>query len=73
VLALHQAICVLRYEPEKLRKITAIVCGYMDGLFGLLGTFESRHPLIASYCKKRSHKPSMIRRGAPATLTGDEV
>lgn len=73
VLALHQAICVLRYEPEKLRKMTAILCGYVDGLFGLLGAFESRHPLIAAYCKKSVHTPATIHRGSPATLTGDEA
>jgi rhamnosyltransferase len=73
VLAVHQAICVLRYEPEKLRKITAILCGYVDGLFGLLGTFESRHPVIAGYCKKSVHKPAAIQPSSPATLTGDNV
>jgi rhamnosyltransferase len=73
VLALHQAICVLRYEPEKLRKITAIVCGYVDGMLGLLGTFERRHPLIAAYCKKSVLKPAAIHHGSRATLTGDEV
>jgi rhamnosyltransferase len=73
VLAIHQAICVLRYEPEKPRKITAILCGYADGLFGFLGTFESRHPLIAAYCKKSGLKPATFRRGSPATLTGDGV
>lgn len=72
VLAVHQAVCVLRYEPEKLRKITAILCGYVDGLFGLLGTFESRHPMIAAYCKKNVHEPA-IHPGSPATLTGDNV
>jgi rhamnosyltransferase len=73
VLALHQAVCVLRYEPDKLRKITAILCGYVDGLFGLLGTFESRHPLIAAYCKKNAHKPAATHPGSSATLTRDNV
>jgi rhamnosyltransferase len=73
VLALHQAVCVLKYEPEKLRKMTAILCGYVDGLFGLLGTFESRHPVIAAYCKKNVHKQATIHHGSPATLTGDDV
>jgi rhamnosyltransferase len=73
VLAMHQAICVLRYEPEKLRKITAILCGCVDGLFGLLGTFESRHPLIADYCKKSARKPDTIHTSSPATLTGDKI
>ncbi|HZC44500.1 MAG TPA: glycosyltransferase, partial [Acidobacteriaceae bacterium] len=73
VLAVHQAVCVLRYEPEKLRKITAILCGYVDGLFGLLGTFESRHPLIATYCRKNVHKQTAPHPGSPTTLTEDNV
>lgn len=70
VLALHQAVCVLKYEPEKLRKITAILCGYVDGLLGLLGTFESRHLVIAAYCARSTHKPAAPHPGTPATLTG---
>ncbi len=49
-LALHQALCVLLFEPQKLRKVTAILFGYLDGLFGRLGPFESRHPRIFSFC-----------------------
>lgn len=70
---MHQAICVLRYEPEKLRKITAILCGYTDGLFGLLGAFESRHPLLAAYCKREVRKAATFRRDPSTTLKGDEV
>jgi rhamnosyltransferase len=73
VLAMHQAICVLRYEREKTRKITAILCGYVDGLLGLLGTFEGRHRLIAAYCKKSVRMPPTIHDGAPAKVTGDEI
>jgi rhamnosyltransferase len=73
VLAIHQSICVLKYEPDKLRKITAILCGYVDGLFGRLGSFESRHPLIAAYCKKSANTPIGFRRDSPAALTGDEA
>jgi rhamnosyltransferase len=73
VLAMHQALCVLRYEPEKLRKVTAILCGYVDGLLGLLGTFEGRHPVIAAYCKKNVRKPAAAQPGSPAALTGDHA
>ncbi|MGA2651963.1 MAG: hypothetical protein ABSF28_15635 [Terracidiphilus sp.] len=73
MLAKHQAISALQYEPEKLRRIAAILCGYADGLFGLLGTFESRHPRIAAYRNKSTLKPSAIHRGSSATLTGDGV
>jgi hypothetical protein len=46
----------------------------VDGLLGLLGTFESRHPVIAAYCKKNLHEPAAVRRpGSPATLTGDNA
>lgn len=73
VLAIHQAICVLRYEPEKLRKITAILCGYLDGLFGLLGTFETRHPRIAAYCMQRVRTQVKAHHGSSAALTGEEA
>jgi rhamnosyltransferase len=51
LLAFLQVLRVLQYEPDKLRKVIAVMCGYLDGLFGLLGTFETRHPHIAAFCK----------------------
>jgi rhamnosyltransferase len=73
VLAMHQALCVIRYEPDKLRKITAILYGYIDGLFGLLGTFENRHPMIAAYCKKNAYKPAAVQPDSSVTLMGDNA
>lgn len=53
LLAVHQSVCVLLFEPRKLAKVAAIWCGYLDGLFGRLGTFESRHPRIHAFCTRR--------------------
>ncbi|KRA76534.1 hypothetical protein ASD78_02520 [Lysobacter sp. Root667] len=61
-LALHQGLCVALFEPDKLRKLTAIACGYFDGRRGKLGTFERLHPRIHAYC-------SGAARGAPAAAT----
>ena len=60
LLAIHQALCVLLFDPQKLKKITAITCGYLDGVFGRLGTFEHRHPRIAAFCKKAGSKQITI-------------
>lgn len=51
-LAFHQALCVLLFEPRKLAKITAIGCGYLDGVRGKLGRFEDRHPRISTFCRR---------------------
>ena len=71
VLAFHQATCVLRYEPDKFRKIIAILVGYLDGLLGRLGAFESRHPGIAAYCMKRVRTPATVHPSSSVELTGD--
>jgi len=55
LLACHQAFCVLLFEEQKLRKVAAILCGYLDGVFGKLGTFENRHPRLFSFCTKRKN------------------
>jgi rhamnosyltransferase len=51
LMAAHQAMCVLLFDSQKLRKLTAIACGHLDGLFARLGTFEHRHPRLAAFCK----------------------
>jgi rhamnosyltransferase len=74
LLAFLQVLRVLQYEPQKLKKVTAITWGYLDGLFGLLGTFENRHPRIAAFCKKS--EPRQIGRdddSTPVTLIGGEA
>jgi rhamnosyltransferase len=43
---------VVLFDSQKLKTLTAIACGYLDGMFGRLGTFERRHPDIAAFCKR---------------------
>jgi rhamnosyltransferase len=64
LMAMHQAMLVLLFDSEKLKKLTAITCGYLDGMFGRLGTFERRHPHIAAFCKRT--RPITIDGDAPA-------
>jgi rhamnosyltransferase len=71
LLAILQVLRVLQYEPQKLKKITAIVCGYLDGVFGRLGTFEQRHPHIAAFCKGSGHKQIPIDSSLSVTVTGE--
>lgn len=49
LMAIQHAVLVLLFESQKLTKISAIACGYLDGKLGRLGTFERRHPRIASF------------------------
>jgi rhamnosyltransferase len=51
----QQAMSVLRFDSHKLKKLTAIACGCLDGMFGRLGTFERRHPRIAAFCRPAGH------------------
>jgi rhamnosyltransferase len=64
LMAIHQGMLVLLFDSQKLKKVAAIVCGYLDGLFGRLGTFERRHPHIAALCKRT--RQTAIRGDAPA-------
>ena len=72
LLAFLQVLRVLQYEPQKLRKVTAITCGYLDGLFGLLGVFEDRHPRIAAFCKKSAPRKLVIDKNSSIMLSGGE-
>lgn len=69
LLALHQAFNVLLFEPQKLRKVLAVACGYVDGRRGRLGTFESLHPRIAAFCKKEPARGDALAGGSPV-VTG---
>jgi rhamnosyltransferase len=71
LLAFLQVLRVLQYEPQKLQKVTAIACGYLDGLFGLLGVFDDRHPRIAAFCKKRAPSKIAIDKNS-VVLSGGE-
>src|SRR5258708_10254669 len=52
LMVIRQAMLVARFDSQKLEKLTAITCGYLDGMFGRLGSFECRHPHIAAYCNR---------------------
>ena len=64
LLALHQAFNVLLFEPQKLRKVLAIACGYVDGRRGRLGAFEDLHPRIAAFCKKEPARSGALAGAA---------
>jgi rhamnosyltransferase len=68
-MAFQQAMCVLRLDSQKLKKLIAIACGYLDGLLGRLGTFESRHPQLAAFCKRTGRKEMPAGAGSPVMLT----
>lgn len=70
-LALHQALCALLFDTDKLKKITAILCGYLDGVFGRLGTFERLHPFVAAFCNKSRSEQIAISGSSTVTVTGD--
>jgi rhamnosyltransferase len=70
LLAVHQAYCVLRFEPQKLEKITAIACGLLDGLLGRLGTFEEQHRHLSKFCKRPACKYVAADGNQSVTLTG---
>jgi len=69
LLAIQQVIRVLQYEPQRLRKVTAIACGYLDGVFGRLGTFEDLHPHIAAFCRQSKRNRVSINGNSSATAT----
>lgn len=70
LLAFLQVVRVLQYEPQKLRKVTAVVCGFLDGVFGRLGPFEERHPHVAAFCKGPTRSVLKIDSTPTLTVTG---
>jgi rhamnosyltransferase len=68
-LVLYWSFCVLLFDSDKLKKITAIACGYLDGVRGRLGTFEDLHPSVASFCKGSKLRRAAI--GDDSTLTAE--
>jgi rhamnosyltransferase len=72
-LAFLQVLRVLQYEPHKIRKVTAIVSGYLDGVLGRLGPFEQQHPHIAAFCKGVRHKGIPIDSNSSLTATGGGI
>jgi rhamnosyltransferase len=70
LMVIQQAVCVLLFDSQKLQKVVAIVCGYLDGIFGTLGVFERRHPHIAAFCNGAGHKKVSI--GGNSTVMATE-
>jgi rhamnosyltransferase len=66
LMMLREATRVLLFDSGKLRKLTAIVCGYVDGMLGRLGPFEERRPRVAAFCKAPRRKEARIDAGSPA-------
>jgi rhamnosyltransferase len=67
-MAIQQAMLVLLFDSQKLKKLIAIACGYLDGMFGRLGRFECTHPHIAAYCNRTGRMavgktPAMAAQG----------
>jgi rhamnosyltransferase len=73
LMAMQQALTVLLFDSQKLEKITAIACGYLDGMFGRLGTFERRHRYLDAFCRRTERKGVAIDRGSSLLATGDEL
>jgi rhamnosyltransferase len=68
LIAIQQAALVLLFDSQKLKKLTAIACGYLDGMLCRLGAFERAHPCIAAYCKETQQMaiheaPTMAAQG----------
>jgi rhamnosyltransferase len=69
LMVIHQAMLVLLLDSQKLKKLTAIAWGYLDGKLGRLGTFERRHPRIASFCKRTGRKQTAIDSSSSVMVT----
>jgi rhamnosyltransferase len=70
LMVIHQAICVGLFDSHKLKKLIAIACGYLDGKFGKLGTFERRHPHIAGFCEETGRR-AMNLAESPAAIAAE--
>jgi rhamnosyltransferase len=69
LMAIQQAMRVLLFDSRKLKKLTAIAFGYVDGLSGRLGTFEQLHPHIAAFCKKTTRRQTRGDGSSTVLLT----
>ncbi|WP_213806672.1 glycosyltransferase [Granulicella sp. dw_53] len=72
LMAIQQGLLVLWFDSKKLEKVTAIACGYLDGVLGRLGTFERQHPYIASFCKRSGRKRIAIEDSSSLMATGSK-
>ncbi len=69
-LVLYWALCVVLFDTDKLRKLTAMACGFLDGLLNRLGTFEERHPHITAFCDRDERSLKNAGHDAAVTMTG---
>lgn len=70
LMVLQQAFAVLLFDSQKVKKLSGIACGYLDGLFGRLGTFENRHPRIRAFCRGTERKQAVL--GGSSSAAGCE-
>jgi len=70
-MTLQQAMSVLLFDSHKVKKLTAMACGCLDGMRGRLGTFERRRPHIAAFCKTTAHPQTRIGDASPVMATED--
>jgi rhamnosyltransferase len=73
LMAVQQAMTVLLFDSQKLEKVTAIACGYLDGMFGRLDRFERRHRYLNTFCRRTERKLVSIDRSSSPMAAGDEV
>jgi rhamnosyltransferase len=71
--AIQQALSIPLFDAQKLKKITVIVCGYLDGVFGWLGTFEHRQPHIAAFSKSARRRQIAFDGSSSVTVTGERL
>jgi rhamnosyltransferase len=72
-MTVQQAVSMLLFDSDKLKKFTAMACGSLDGMRGRLGTFERRHPHIAPFCKTTRRRPARIGDRSPVFATEDKA
>jgi len=72
LMSIQQAMLVLLFDSQKLKKLTAIACGYLDGVLGKLGTFEQRHPQIADFCKAITPRQTGTGGSSPVLVREDK-
>jgi rhamnosyltransferase len=70
LMVMQQAFSVILFDSQKLKKIIAITCGYLDGLFGRLGTFEHQHPHIAAICQGFKPNQAVVDSSSSFTVAG---
>lgn len=73
LMAMQQALTVLLFDSQKMEKVIAIACGYLDGMFGRLGTFEQKNRYLDALCRRTERKGVAIDRSSSLIATGDEL